>query len=357
MQHFCELKFNQAEAYGGPLQQYLPCAVQNNKAPRPVLWLQRSWFSLQYLTSTTGKTRGVKMRLYKGGDQLPFSSCFPTAKQCVVKWLQPCRRSQELRVQAHQSSTNALWDVPPLPRGAWSAAGKWYSRYCLSCLAMLLCLEERVTKGYQDRAWDGDKLSRLGFCLTCLGTVSGPTLQESRVLGEMHKCCPAWHSRFQMSLWAMEQHGYTSCTTSGGARSSLRFSTVSMSFAPWLLLPRQDVKPTPLLFALAASCRLTFASALGQTADNFCWDNKQATNLGPTLLSKGQVIPFTFLYLHLSMWESCRAGLCGSWDQTMLSSTALVATCRMYTHQNHWCSMMAPHGWLLSDTCQPAPSH
>ena len=105
---------------------------------------------------TTGNRRGVKMKLRQGRDQLPLSSCFPSAKQCVVKGLQPCKGSQKLRVQACQSSTNALWDVPPLLGGAWSAAGKWHSRYCLSGLAMMLCLGERVTEeGCQDTALTG----------------------------------------------------------------------------------------------------------------------------------------------------------------------------------------------------------
>lgn len=36
MQHFCELKFNQAEGHGGHLQQHLPWPVQNNRAHRSV---------------------------------------------------------------------------------------------------------------------------------------------------------------------------------------------------------------------------------------------------------------------------------------------------------------------------------
>lgn len=65
------------------------------------------------------------------------------------------------------------------------------------------------------------------------------------------------------------QHGYTSRMASGGAGSSLHFSTLSMSFAPCLPLPQQAVEPTLLLLAQVASCRLNFASAPGQTADSF----------------------------------------------------------------------------------------
>lgn len=84
-------------------------------------------------------TEGVKMKLHQGGDQLPLSSCLPSAKQCVAKGLQLCKKSQELRVQACQSSTNALWDVRPLLGGAWSAAGKWHldtASLTLPCVAV-----------------------------------------------------------------------------------------------------------------------------------------------------------------------------------------------------------------------------
>lgn len=49
---FCELKFNQAEAYGGHLQQRLPWPVWNNSAHQSVMWLKKSWFSFSHPTPT-----------------------------------------------------------------------------------------------------------------------------------------------------------------------------------------------------------------------------------------------------------------------------------------------------------------
>jgi len=95
---------------------------------------------------TTGNTRGVKMKLCQGGDQLPLSSCFSPAKHRVVKGLQPCRRCQGLRARACHSSTSALWDVPPLSGEAWSTAGKWQPRYCLSALPRRCALGKRRRK-------------------------------------------------------------------------------------------------------------------------------------------------------------------------------------------------------------------
>lgn len=96
MKLVCELKSNQEEACGGPLQQHLPWPVQNqccdykggdfhsHVPPSP--------------SCTTGNRRWVKMKLHKCGDQLPLSSCFSCAKQCVMNGLQACKRFQELRV-------------------------------------------------------------------------------------------------------------------------------------------------------------------------------------------------------------------------------------------------------------------
>lgn len=40
-------------------------------------------------------SRGVTVRLDQGAHQLPLSSCFPSAKLCVVKGLQPSKRPQK----------------------------------------------------------------------------------------------------------------------------------------------------------------------------------------------------------------------------------------------------------------------
>lgn len=100
---FCELKFNQAEAYGGHLSNVClgQCGIT---APtnQSCDWKSHDFHSHipPPPTCTAENRRRVTMKLYQGADQLPLSSCFPSAKQCVEKGLQPSKRPQKWRVQA-----------------------------------------------------------------------------------------------------------------------------------------------------------------------------------------------------------------------------------------------------------------
>lgn len=218
--------------------------------------------------------------------------------------------------------------------------GEWGSGVPDTASSLALCDTVPWGKGDKRRipryCSDGDLLSRLWvFALFALAqwVPSWSCTPGARVLGRnaqalLHLAQQILNASVCLcEACGHRQHGCTSCTVSGGAGSSQHFSTLSRSFAPWLLLPQPAADSAPLLFA---SWTLILPQDKLQTASPETASRLQAWDLHFSQVTDDPLCLSPSTPLHAGIVQS-RAVRKLELNYYMLSSISLGSnTCGMY---------------------------